>query len=124
MLSTDGVGGHTPSPRTLMFHLHATTRHLAKALATPSAPDISRVSRSCHVTSSSLIPWVATCNHRCTLQWALISSKVSGSSSPMSTQATNHYARLPLETSIHSVAGLPWPPSSCLTTWRTGVCGV
>ena len=41
-----------------MFYLHTAIRHLAKALATPSSPDINRL---CHGTSSSLIPWAATC---------------------------------------------------------------
>ena len=117
-------GQTPPSPHALMFHLHAATRHLAKALAMPSAPDVSGVSRSCHGTSSSLIPWVATCNHHCALQWASISLKISGSSSPMSTQAMNHHARLPQEASICLAAGKPWPPSSHLATWHTGVCGV
>ena len=123
MLSTMGVGGHTPSPQTLMFHLHVATRHLAKALEVPSAPDISRVSRSCHRTSSSLIPWVATSKHHLALQLASISVNASGSSSPMSTQAMNCHAELPPEASICSAAGSLWLPSSYLTTQCTGVCG-
>ena len=124
MLSTVGVGGHTPSPQTLMFHLQVATRHLAKALAVPSAPDVSGVSRLCHRTSLSLIPWVVTSNHCLALQLASISANVSGSSSLMSTWAMNHHARLPPEASIHLAAGLPWLPSSHLTMWCMGVCGV
>ena len=124
MLSTVGAGGHTPSPQILMFHLQAATRHLAKALVVPSAPDISRVSRSCHGTSSSLIPWAATSSHCLALQLASISANVSGPSLPMSMRATNHHVGLPPEASICSAAGLPWPPSSHLTMWCTGVCGV
>ena len=126
MLSTEGVAKHTPSPQTLMFHLNVAARCLAKALTTPSSPDISGTSRLCHRTSLSLIPWVATCNHCCALQWASISSNVSGSSSPMSTWATNCHAGLPLEASIHSAAGLPWLPSSHLTMrcMGGGGCGV
>ena len=104
MLNTEGAGGHTPSPHTLMFHLHVATRCLAKALAMPSAPDVSRVNSLCHWTSSSLIPWAATCNHCCALQWASISSKVLGSSSSMSTWAANHHAGIPPR-GLHSLSG-------------------
>ena len=98
-------------PQTFMFHLHMATRHLAKALVVPSAPDISGASRSCHRTSSSFIPWAATSNH---LQLASISASVSGPSSQMSMQATNCHARLPPEASICLAAGSPRPPSSHL----------
>ena len=73
MLSIVGAGGHTPFPQNLMFHLHMATRHLAKALVVPSAPDVSRVTRSCHGISSSLIPWAAPSNHCLALQLASIS---------------------------------------------------
>ena len=45
-----------------------TSRCLARDLAMPSTPDVSGMSNSCHGTSSSLIPWAATCNHHCALQ--------------------------------------------------------
>ena len=112
MLRAEGAGGHTPSPCTLTFHCHAATRCLARDLAVPSAPDVSVVSNLCHGTSSSVLPQAATCNHCCALQCGLISSKVSGSSSPMSTWANSHQARLPLEASICSVAGSPCLPPS------------
>ena len=54
LCTTRALGRQSPSPRTLMLHLHVATRHLAKALAMPSAPDVSGVSSSCHWTSSSL----------------------------------------------------------------------
>ena len=124
MLSIVGVGGHTPFPRTLMFHLQVATRHLAKALAVPSAPDVSGASRSCHGTYSCPMPWAATSNHYLALQLASISPNVSGSSSPMSTLAMTHHAGLPPEASIFLAAGLPWPPSSCLTMQCMGMCEV
>ena len=120
MLSIMGVGRHTPSPRTLMFHLQVVTRHLAKALAVPSAPDVSGVSRSCHGTSLSPIPWAATSNYRLALQLASISTNVSGSSSPMSMWAMTCHAGLPSEASICLAAGSPWPPSSHLISQCTG----
>ena len=124
MLSTVGAGGHTPFPQTFIFHLYVATRHLAKALVVPLAPDVSGVSRLCHGTTSSLIPWAATSNYHLALQLALISASVLDPSLLMSTRATNCHARLPPEASIHSAAGLPWPPSSHPTTWHMRVCGV
>ena len=124
MLSTMGAGRHTPFPQTLMCHLQVATRHFAKALAVPSAPDVNGVSRSCHGTSSSPILWVATSNHHLALQLASIPPNVSGSSSPMSKLAMTHHARLPPEASICLAAGLPWPNYSHLTKWHTRMCGV
>ena len=124
MLSIMGADGHTPFPQTLMFHLQVATRHLAKALVAPSAPDISGVSTSCHRTSSSFIPWEATYNLHLALQLASISPNVSGSSSLMSMLAMTHHAVLPPEASICLAAGSPWPPCSHLTIQCMGVCGV
>ena len=124
MLRAEGVGGHTSSPCTLTFHCHAATRCLARDLAVPSTRDVSVVSNLCHGTSSSVLPQAATCNHCCALQCGSISSKVSGSSSRMSTWANSHQARLPLEASICSVAGSPCLPPSHRTMWHMGVCGV
>ena len=111
MLSIIGAGGHTPFPQTLIFHLQAATRHLAKALAVPSTRAISGVSRSCHGTSLSPIPWAATSNHSLALQLASISRNVSGSSLSMSTLAchTWYFVYVPHKPCQFS-AGSPMTP--------------
>ena len=101
MLRVEGAGGHTCSPHTLMFHCHAATRCLARDLATPSA--------------SFIILWAATCNHCCALQGGSISSKVSGSSSSMSTSPEGLHL-------LGSQFVLSAP--SHQTMWCMGVCGV
>ena len=96
----------------------------SQGLGGTSTPDVSWASRSCHRTSSCLIPSAATSNHCLALLLASISTDVLGPSLLMSMWAMNCHAGLPPEASILYAAGSPWPPSSHLTTQCMGVYGV
>ena len=121
MFRTVRVGGQMSHPCTLTLHCQMARRHLVSEMAAPLVPIVSGATYSYQGTSSSEMPWTASCNQHVVHQVGSAVSSVSFSS-PMSTQYPVHCPGLPLEHSSLPLAEDWWPLSSSHITQQTGIC--